>query len=298
MSSLSRVDGNYYRHLRLALLAVSLACSELAFATGADMLLIPGGSTVIGSDQGLPDERPKHAVTVAAFELDKTPVTVAAFAQFVKDTQFQTTAEQLNAGSIMQFGTGRWHLQAGAFWRTPQGLDQNAAPENHPVTQVSWDDAQTYCAWAGKRLPSEYEWEHAARAGQSGEPAYAFGEELLKEGQYLANVWTGVFPVINTKSDGYKLTSPVGVFGLTPIGLADMAGNVWEWTSSDYAPYPQSSNNQNAATEKVQRGGSYLCDPNFCHGFRVSARGHATTDSSLMHVGFRCARTIKKDKSS
>jgi sulfatase modifying factor 1 len=292
MSTLSRIDGHLDRHLRTGLLAVSLVCSQLAAAKNSDMLLIPGGRTLKGSEQGLADERPAHNVAVAAFELDKTPVTVAAFRQFVDAAQFQTIAERLNAGSVMQFGTGRWRLQAGAIWRTPQGADQGAAPADHPVTQVSWDDAFAYCAWAGKRLPSEYEWEHAARAGQSGEPVYAFGEKLLKEGQYLANVWTGVFPVINTTSDGYKLTSPVGVFGLTPIGLADMAGNVWEWTSSDYAPYPHSSNNQNAASEKVQRGGSYWCDPNLCHGCRVSARGHATPDSSLMHVGFRCARSL------
>ena len=265
-----------------------LALGTAALCASADMIAIPGGESSIGSNRGRPDERPVHRVRVAAFALDRHPVTVASFGRFVAATGFETTAERLGSGSVMQFGTGRWRLLDGANWRRPQGPSQAPAPADHPVTQVSWADASAYCAWAGQRLPTEYEWEHAARAGHENAPAYAFGDALLREGDYLANVWTGVFPIINTQADGYPLTSPVGRFGLSPLGLADMAGNVWEWTSSPYRPYPQRESSDEFP-EKVMRGGSYLCDPKVCHGFRVSARGHATPDSSLMHVGFRCA---------
>lgn len=268
-----------------------MALGALA-STPADMLHIPGGAGWIGSLRGLPDEQPRHQVRIEDFLLDRSPVRVDAFARFVADTGHVSTAEQLGSGAVMQFGSGRWSLLKGATWHHPLGPDQAPAGADHPVTQVSWHDAQAYCAWAGKRLPGEYEWEHAARAGHAGEPVYAFGDRLLREGQYLANVWTGHFPVINTRDDGYALTSPVGHYGVSPIGLTDMAGNVWEWVDGDYHPYPLDKPAPVAADEKVMRGGSFLCDPGVCHAFRVSARGHATPDSSLMHVGFRCARDI------
>lgn len=276
--------------------AASVNASELP----VDMVLIPGGAAQIGSDKGLSDEHPVFAVTLPDFLMDRTPVTVAAFADFVADTGYVTTAEQLGDAAVMQFGTGRWFLQSGANWRYPLGADGPAAPVDHPVTQVSWDDAYAYCHAQGKRLPSEVEWEFAARSGHQGEVTYAFGDQLIKEGDFLgrvwqANVWNGSFPMINTVEDGFATTSPVGHFGLSPAGLSDMAGNVWEWTADWYGSYEGRSGADDApvsGSSKVQRGGSFLCDKHVCHGYRVSARSHSTPDSSLMHVGFRCARDV------
>jgi formylglycine-generating enzyme len=262
-------------------------------AVAGEMITIPGGAGRMGSDTGMPDERPAHGIEVQSFRLDRSPVTVADFAAFIRATGHETDAERLEGGAVMSFGTGQWRLVPGATWRTPYGPQGPEAQVDHPVTQVSHSDAEAYCRWRDKRLPTEKEWEFAARAGQDGEPVYAFGDRLLREGEYLANVWTGIFPVLNTAEDGFKTTSPVGAFGTTPIGLTDMAGNVWEWTSSPYGPYgadtPQADD---PAAPRVQRGGSYLCDPKLCHGFRVSARGHATPDSAHMHVGFRCAADV------
>lgn len=272
----------------------------LASDLPADMVLIPGGAAQIGSDQGLADERPVFRVTLPDFLLDKTPVTVAAFAGFVAETGYITTAEKLGDAAVMQFGTGRWFLQPGANWRFPLGRDAPEAAAEHPVTQVSWDDANTYCQAQGKRLPTEAEWEYAARSGHEGDVTYAFGNQLLKEGDFLsrvwqANVWNGAFPMVNTVEDGFATTSPVGQFGLSPAGLSDMAGNVWEWTADWYGSYQGRTGAEDAPANgisKVQRGGSFLCDKNVCHGYRVSARSHSTPDSSLMHVGFRCARDV------
>ena len=215
----------------------------------------------------------------------------------VKETLFRKVAgaaEQLGSGAVMTFGTGQWQLVPGADWRRPLGPRGARSHPKHPVTQVSWNDAAAYCAAQGKRLPSEIEYEYASRIGEPEGSAHAFGNDLLKDGRYRANVWTGVFPMLNTVKDGYATTSPVGAFGEGPLGLADMAGNVWEWTGDWYRPYAERTQPWPAGRvgEKVQRGGSFLCDPNVCYGFRVTARGHATPDSSHMHVGFRCARDV------
>ena len=257
------------------------------------MIHVPAGQTRVGSDHGRADERPPFIAAVAAFDMDRTPVTVAAFADFVRRRHFVTEAERLGHSAVMRFGTGQWTLVDGASWRKPLGARGPDATPSHPVTHVSWNDAANYCAAAGKRLPSEVEWEHAARAGSRPDRIFAFGDELVgKDGRYRANVWTGVFPVINTADDGYRTTSPVGAFGAGPLGLTDMAGNVWEWTTDWYRPYTERDQPWDArpAGEKVQRGGSFLCDAKFCYGFRVTARGHATPDSSHMHVGFRCVK--------
>jgi sulfatase modifying factor 1 len=160
------------------------------------------------------------------------------------------------------------------------------------VTQVSWDDAVAYCRSVGKRLPTEVEWEHAARNGRNDRTRYAWGDDLVVGGRYRANTWQGHFPDHNTVADGFRYTSPVGTFGTTPAGLTDMGGNVWQWCDDWYRPYAErrAAFTPTATSERVIRGGSFLCDPDFCHGFRVSARGHTTPDTGLMHVGFRCAR--------
>ena len=276
----------------------------------AKMARVPGGDSRIGSDHGRADEGPSFYAHVAPFDLDRTPVTVAAFSEFAARTHYVTQAERTGTSAVMTFGTGQWSLVPGANWRKPEGPQGPGAEAAHPVTQVSWNDASAYCAAEGKRLPSEVEFEHATRAGGAPGQGFAFGEALEKDGKYRANVWTGVFPVINTAADGFRTTSPVGAFGAGPLGLTDMAGNVWEWTSSWYEPYTPHPNplpvngergqgkkdgerEKGPATEKVQRGGSFLCDPKFCYGFRATARGHATPDSSHMHVGFRCAKDAK-----
>lgn len=275
-----------------SLLGLSLALAAAGVAAKPAMVRVPAGEARIGNDEGWPDERPAFTVPVAAFDLDRTPVTVAAFARFVEVHGYVTQAEKLGSGAVMQFGSGRWQLVPDANWQQPQGPRGEAAKPDHPVTQVSWNDAAAYCAAAGKRLPSEVEYEYAARGARKSGPAHAFGKELLVDGRYRANVWTGVFPLLNNTKDGYALTSPVGAFGEGPLGLADMAGNVWAWTADWYRPYAQRQQPWPAgkAGEKVQRGGSFLCDATACRGFSVSARGHATPESSHMHVGFRCAR--------
>lgn len=285
----------------------ALACALLMFSAHAvaddipaGMVLIPAGQSMIGSEAGLEDERPVFSAKLADFLMDRTPVTVAAFSDFVQQTAYRTAAEEFGDAAVMQFGTGRWFLQPGAYWRYPLGPDGDEAPADHPVTQVSWDDAQAYCSAQGKRLPSEVEWEFAARSGHEGDVTYAFGDKLLKEGDFLAsvwqaNTWNGTFPVINTLDDGFATTSPVGHFGLSPAGLSDMAGNVWEWTADWFGSYQGRVGANDAPTQgssKVQRGGSFLCEASVCHGYRVSSRSHSTPDSSLMHVGFRCARDI------
>ncbi|MDP2284719.1 MAG: formylglycine-generating enzyme family protein [Pseudohongiella sp.] len=282
--------------LVIPLIATGVLCS--ADEIPSDMVLIPGGESLIGSEQGMDDERPVFRVQLPDFLMDRTPVTVSAFADFVKETGYVTSAEQFGDAAVMQFGTGRWFLQPGANWQFPLGPDGSAAPADHPVTQVSWDDAQAYCGARNKRLPNEVEWEFAARSGHEGDVSYAFGDKLLKEGDFLAqvwqaNTWNGTFPIINTLEDGFATTSPVGHFGLSPAGLSDMAGNVWEWTSDWHGSYVGRSSASDAPEQgatKVQRGGSFLCEAAVCHGYRVSSRSHSSPDSSLMHVGFRCAR--------
>jgi len=150
-----------------------------------------------------------------------------------------------------------------------------------------------YCAWRKKRLPSEIEWEHAARSGHRAGDHYAWGDGLIDQGRYRANTWQGHFPTENTVADGYLTTSPVGTFGASASGLTDMGGNVWQWCADWYRPYVarDAPFTPGPKSEKVIRGGSFLCDPEVCHGFRVSARGHQAPDTGLVHIGFRCALT-------
>ena len=280
--------------MRAASLLLALLAASPAWAK-PDMVRVPGGEVRIGDERGRPDVRPAFNARVAAFDLDRTPVTVAAFARFVKAQRYVTETEKLGSSAVMRYGTGQWRLLKGATWRHPLGPDGAPARDDHPVTQVSWNDAVAYCAAAGKRLPTEVEYEYAARGGRNGGQAHAFGKDLQKpDGRYRANVWTGLFPLMNNAKDGYATTSPVGAFGEGPFGLTDMAGNVWEWASDWYRPYAERDLPwpEGKAGEKVQRGGSFLCDAAVCYGFTVTARGHATPDSSHMHVGFRCARDV------
>ncbi len=268
--------------------------------TPEGMVKIPGGKSIIGSNAVFAQEGPIHEKVTKAFYMDIHPVTVAQFRKFVQKTGYETEAEKFGSAGVFQMETGRWTLVNGANWMFPQGPKGENAKDNHPVTQVSWDDAKAYCKWVGKRLPTEQEWEHAARNGGLIRTAkYPWGSDtLMKDGVYQANVWQGAFPLYNSQKDGYEYTSPVGAFGESPLGLQDMAGNVWEWCANWKIPYSQNPKEftPNAQSEKAQRGGSFLCDPMVCHGFRVSGRSGSTPETSLMHVGFRCVKDISNQQ--
>tara|TARA_R110002072_G_scaffold64_13_gene493 strand:- start:29766 stop:30629 length:864 start_codon:yes stop_codon:yes gene_type:complete len=252
-------------------------------------LEIPGGNFLMGSDTGMPHERPVHKVSVKGFRLDISPVSVAAFAHWAKQHNYQTEAEAFGNSAVFDMDSGRWNMVNGAYWQYPMGPDQAKAEADHPVTHVSWNDAGQYCKAVGGRLPTEAEFEYAAKgAGQYGNPVYAFGDKVVKDGDFLVNVYNGKFPFKNTGADGYLYTAPLGKTGITPLGLTDMAGNVWEWTADWYGPY----NRPSPKKEKALRGGSFLCDQDVCHGYRTTGRTHSTPDSSLVHTGFRCAYDI------
>ncbi|MBL8769927.1 MAG: formylglycine-generating enzyme family protein [Phenylobacterium sp.] len=255
----------------------------------AVLVAIPGGRVQIGDDRAPPDERPQFIYEARPLLMDRTPVTVAQFRRFVQDTGYRTDAERYGTASVFDPRIGGWLEVEGADWRRPEGPSGAAAADDHPVTQVSWRDADAFCRAYGARLPTEFEWERAARLGQTPEGhVFKLGDSLKGGGRYLANVWQGPFPLHNSNEDGFRTTAPVGAFGEAPSGLTDMAGNVWEWTASWYRPYDAAKPADRGIGERVQRGGSFLCDPTFCQGFRATARAHATPESALMHVGFRC----------
>jgi sulfatase modifying factor 1 len=232
--------------------------------------------------------RPSFRTEVAPFFLETHPVTVAQFRSFVEATGYETQAESFGNAGVMQHG--RWRLVDGADWQHPRGPSTRKAPDDHPVTQVSWNDAQAYCEWTDRRLPTEVEWEHAARGATNDRALCPDGTCPRPGGEPVANVWQGRFPVENTVADGFRYTAPVETFGETKLGLTGMSGNVWEWTSSWFRPYDQRGTpfRPTKQSEKVQRGGSFQCAE--CGGYRVFSRSHATRETSLFHVGFRCAK--------
>ena len=221
---------------------------------------------------------------VKDFWMDKYPVTVAQFAEFVKATNFKTQAEEFGDAGFFDFKTGYWGLKKGADWQFPLGKDTVSAPLDHPVTQVSWNDAVAYCKWANKRLPNSQEFLLVEKNGKPDyDKMYTWGDDFFEKGKFKANFWQGMFPYENTVEDGFLTTSPVGHFGLNKLGLGDIGGNVWQWCSDENPEKPG---------EWYQRGGSYLCDPKVCHGFKVGGISSSTQETSLQHVGFRCVRDI------
>lgn len=216
------------------------------------------------------------AVPGAGVFLDRGPVTVGAW----RASGLPTVAERLG-GEVLDLATGRWRVVAGASYAFPEGPSGNAARDDEPATQISWDDATAFCAHRGARLPTEDEWEAAARNGQGDRTLYPWGDDATEHGRWRLNAWQGAFPTANTLDDGYLFASPVGAFPPTPLGFVDLVGNVWQWTSTE------------EGAERVMRGGSYLCDPDVCHGYRIAGRQTATPDSALMHVGFRCAQSAR-----
>jgi formylglycine-generating enzyme required for sulfatase activity len=265
------------------------------------MVAIPGGRFRLGSDEHYPEERPAREVEVAAFRIDPTPVTNRAFAAFVAATGHRTVAERacppgsavfvMSAGPIdLHDPSGWWRFAAGASWRAPEGpgsdVDDRA---DHPVVHVARADAEAFADWSGKRLPSEAEWEVAARGGLVAAP-YAWGDAFAPDGRLMANVWTGAFPWYFAR-DGRPGTTRVGTFAANGYELSDMIGNVWEWTSSAFAARASCACNGGQDGGLVAlKGGSFLCAGEYCARYRPAARIGLTPDSTAANVGFRCAR--------
>ena len=297
----------------------------------AEMVLIPGGSFQMGSTN-FEDAQPLHQVKVNAFYMDAHEVTNAQFAEFVKATGYKTVAEReldpkdfpgadpalLVPGSAvfsapknvqnLQNHLQWWEYIPGANWRHPEGPNsQIKGKENHPVTQVAYQDAEAYAKWAGKRLPTEAEWEFAAKAGKHQSETYYWGSEKLEDGKWLANIYQGQFPTNNSKEDGFETTAPVKSYPANAYGLYDMEGNVWEWCSDYYRPdYYQHSSKDNpkgpndsydpqepGTVKRVQRGGSFLCNDQYCERYKAGSRGKGEINSPTNNVGFRCVKDVK-----
>jgi len=265
----------------------------------AEMVLIKGGDFLMGSNDEMENESPVHKVSIKSFLMDRNEVTVKEFEEFVKATNYLTEAEKFGWSAVFDLKIGEWKRVDGANWQNPDGEGQKPLP-NEPVTQISWNDANKYAKWAGKRLPSEAEWEFSARGGLSGKK-YAWGDTLRPNGVPVANWWQGSFPAKNTLEDDFLKRSPVGSFESNSYGLHDMAGNVWEWTSDWYddAYYHKSPINNpkgvDLGTERSIRGGSWMCAENFCSNYRVAARSQATPDSAMNNLGFRCVKDISNE---
>ncbi len=310
----------------------------------ADMVLIPGGTFNMGADdeRAWRDEYPKHQVQIDSFWMDIHEVTNAQFAAFVAATNYITTAEkavdwdaiknelppgtprpdesQLAPASLVFVASQNpvpldnvsqwWRWKQGANWRQPEGPESDIiGKENHPVVHVSWFDAVAYCNWAGKRLPTEAEWEFASRGGLQDNP-YAWGDEDLLDGKPKANTWEGNFPYQNKERDGFYLSSPVSTYASNSYGLFDMSGNVWEWCADLYhenyyktlanqttvnpkGPDTSYDSNEPYAQKRVSRGGSFLCHESYCSGYRNSMRMKTTPDTGSIHTGFRAVKDLK-----
>ena len=336
----------------LPVLALAFAACRPPQGSTTGMVLIPGGEFTMGSDAdyAYANEKPAHRVKVAPFWIDAKPVSNADFAQFVGATGYKTVAERpvnweemkkqvppgtpkppeemLVPGSLAFRPTAGpvdlrdmsqwWVWMPGASWRHPEGPDSTIeGREDHPVVQVAFEDAQAYAKWAGKRLPTEAEWEFAARGGLEGK-RYAWGDEERPDGRIMANRWTGDFPYRNDKEDGFAGSAPVGSFPANGFGLFDMGGNVWNWCSDLYRadtfaarasedkvccdprgplttqdettiPGDPSPPSVPGAERRVTKGGSFLCNPSYCESYRPSARRGTPPDTGSSHVGFRCA---------
>jgi formylglycine-generating enzyme required for sulfatase activity len=314
------------------------------------MVLIPTGSFLMG-DPFFADATRVHRVHLDAFWMDKTEVTNEQFGRFVKATGYVTTAERkpdpkdfpgadpqaLVPGSVvftppqedvpLTEHLSWWRYVPGANWRQPEGPGSGIEKRmKHPVVHVSWYDAEAYAKWAGKRLPTEAEWEYAARGGLS-QKAYVWGDEKKPDGKWMANIWQGKFPRQNTKEDGFERTAPGASFPPNGFGLYDMSGNVWEWCADWYRPDtyekrwainlalnasvanlppesfrghlagPSSSHDplEPGVAKRVQRGGSFLCSDVYCSRYRPGGRGKGELSTGLSHVGFRCVTSDKRD---
>jgi formylglycine-generating enzyme required for sulfatase activity len=309
-----------------------------------DMVWIPGGTFRMGSDHHYPEEAPVHEVAVDGFWMDLYPVTNLEFKRFVEATKYVTLAERppnpadfpgappenLVPGSMVFRKTSGpvdlrdyrnwWAWMPGASWRRPNGPGSSLQGlARHPVVHVAYEDTEAYARWSGKELPTEAEWEFAARGGLDG-AAFTWGDEEFPGGQAMGNSWQGEFPWQNLLADGYEGTSPVGSFPPNGYGLHDMAGNVWEWTGDWYVPRradevvkaccgpavnprilsPEKSYNprqpQFRIPRRVVKGGSHLCAPNYCLRYRPAARQPQMIDTAMTHIGFRCIVRVKSER--
>jgi formylglycine-generating enzyme required for sulfatase activity len=309
-----------------------------------NMTWIPGGTFRMGSDHHYPEEAPAHQVSVDGFWIDRTPVTNRQFKEFVRATAYKTFAEippdpenypgalphMLYAGSLvfsppnhavdLRDWSQWWQFMMGADGRHPYGPKSSInVLDNHPVVHVSFADAQAYAAWAGKELPTEAEWEAAARGGLDG-AEFAWGDEFTPGGKHMANTWQGSFPHENLEADGWARTSPVRAFPANGYGVHDMIGNVWEWTTDWYSARHEADaakaccvpeNPRGGPKEgsydprqrtiriprKVLKGGSHLCAPSYCRRYRPAARHAEPVDTSTSHVGFRCVVRERRGRS-
>jgi formylglycine-generating enzyme required for sulfatase activity len=300
-----------------------------------DMIWIDGGEFMMGSDRHYPEEAPAHRVRVDGFWIDRHQVTNELFRRFVKETGYVTVAQRppdpadypgakpellVRASTVFVPPTRRvdlrnpyewWTFVPGADWRHPRGPGTTIrGASRHPVVHVAWDDVAAYARWAGKELPTEAEWEFAARGGLEG-AEFVWGEDLTPGGRHMANVWQGEFPYENRVEDGFPWTAPVGSFPPNGYGLHDMAGNVWEWTvdwyqehgaiedacctiddprggTADRSMDPEDASKGIRIPRKVIKGGSHLCAENYCRRYRPAARMAQAIDTSTSHVGFRC----------
>jgi formylglycine-generating enzyme len=318
-------------------MAQALAKHSLEVLEGRhrDTVFVRGGTFRMGSDRHYPEEAPVHRVTVGGFWMDRTPITNRQFRIFAIETGHVTVAERkpraedypgalphmLKAGSLvfdpptypvdLRDWSQWWTFRFGASWRKPCGPGSSIRGlDDHPVVHVGYADALAYARWAGKDLPTEAEWEYAARGGHDG-AEFAWGEEFRPGGRPMANTWQGAFPFQNTCEDGFERTSPVTAFPPNGYALHDMIGNVWEWTSDFYAPkHPADApkaccipENPRGAHEhqsfdpcqpeiriarRVLKGGSHLCAPSYCRRYRPAARHAQPVDTSTSHIGFRC----------
>lgn len=298
-----------------------------------DMVWIPGGTFMMGSNDHYPEEAPAHPVTVEGFWMDQCTVTNAQFSHFVEDTDYVTSAErspnpedypgakpEMLVPASVVFRRPRyrvdlsdhyqwWTYVPGASWRHPLGPGSTLKGlAKHPVVHIAYEDARAYATWAGKQLPTEAEWEFAARGGLDG-AVFVWGDEFEPDGRVMANIWQGDFPNENLLTDGYEWTAPVGSFPPNGYGLYDMAGNVWQWTTDWYQRHseieqtccasfnPRGGRPENSydprmpnvkIPRRVMKGGSYLCAPNYCQRYRPAARMAQAVDTSTCHLGFRC----------
>jgi formylglycine-generating enzyme len=285
-----------------------------------ELVELPGGSFRMGSTQFYPEEAPVHTATVGPFAVERHPVTNAQFAEFVADTGYVTVAEQvpdpalypgaapedLVPGALVFRPTGGpvdlrdwrqwWDWAPGADWRHPFGPASGIEDRlDHPVVQVAYPDAASYARWAGRRLPTEAEWEYAARGGAT--TMYAWGDDVAPGRQLMANTWQGRFPYRNDGALGWVGTSPVGTFPENGFGLIDMIGNVWEWTTTQFSAHHRldgaiesccGPTTPDPTVNQTLKGGSHLCAPEYCHRYRPAARSPQSQDTATTHIGFRC----------
>lgn len=297
--------------------AIAAQTPRTTRAAGRGEVIIPAGEFQMGDafSEGYPadGELPVHPVTLGAFSMDATAVTNAQFAEFMSATGYMTDSERYGSSAVFHLlveagpqdvigrapGSEWWMDVRGADWAHPRGPRSHWTEiPHHPVVHVSWEDATAYCAWAGRRLPTEAEWEYAARGGLSGQ-RYPWGGELTApDGSFLCNIWQGEFPNLNTEQDRFLGTAPVRSFPANGYGLFEVAGNVWEWCSDWFLPkYYRKSERTNPpgptiGKSRVMRGGSYLCHDSYCNRYRVAARNHAPLDSASGNCGFRTVQTL------